>query len=79
LLDTATLGLFFILTGHLPEGIAKSDGLFLHFKIPIGDDRHSALGDARATARLLNAFLQMARGPEHTANVNARPSETLGR
>jgi DNA polymerase-3 subunit epsilon len=62
LLDTASLGLFFILSGHLPSGVAKSDELFAYFQIPFDRDRrHSALGDARATAQLINAFLKMAR------------------
>lgn len=62
LLDTATLGLFFILSGDLPTGVAKSDELFSHFQISFGADRrHSALGDARATAELINAFLRLAK------------------
>ncbi len=62
LLDTAALGLFFILSGDLPSGVAKSDELFGYFQIAFGRNRrHSALGDARATAELINAFLKMAR------------------
>lgn len=59
-LDTASLGLFFILSGNLPKGSATSDKLFSHFSIPFTQgSRHSALGDARATAQLINEFLKM--------------------
>lgn len=72
LLDTAALGLFFILSGHLPSGVAKSDELFGYFQIAFGRNRrHSALGDARATAELINAFLKMATdngGVRHTSS-----------
>lgn len=56
--DTASTGLFLILAGLLPPGAASSDELFGYFKIPFGKkERHSALGDARATARLINSML----------------------
>lgn len=57
-LDTASIGLFLILAEMLPTGAASSDELFAFFQIPFGKkERHSALGDARATARLLNGLL----------------------
>lgn len=60
ILDTASLGLFFILSGDLPSGSATSDKLFSYFQIPFThDNRHSALGDARATAELINEFLKL--------------------
>jgi DNA polymerase III epsilon subunit-like protein len=57
-LDTAAIGLFMILADILPNGAASSDELFKHFQVPFGqNERHSALGDARATATLINAML----------------------
>jgi DNA polymerase III subunit epsilon len=59
-LDTASVALFMILAEVLPPGAASSDELFGFFKIPFGKkERHSALGDARATARLINAMLAL--------------------
>jgi DNA polymerase-3 subunit epsilon len=59
-LDTASVGLFLILAQILPAGAASSDELFGCFGIPFGKkERHSALGDARATARMINELLAL--------------------
>ena len=59
-LDTASVLALLILARRLPPAVASSDGAFEYFGIR-GRERHTALGDALATAELLNALLTLAR------------------
>lgn len=59
-LDTAGLLRFLMLAGVLPVSSASSTEAFRHFGIPIDDtERHTALGDARATARLISKLIEL--------------------
>ena len=51
-LDTHTMLFEGYFRGVLPASACSSSGAFTHFGIPV-EDRHSALGDARATRGLL--------------------------
>ena len=58
-IDTHTLLWAGIQTGLFPATTNTSDGAFKHFNIePPADKRHTALGDAIATQRLLIAILE---------------------
>lgn len=60
ILDTASILRFLALAGRLPEGSAASSNAFAAFKIPLSEnERHTALGDARATALLLTALVAL--------------------
>lgn len=62
LLDTASIIQFLVLAGRLPLNEAGSDSAFAHFGITIPkEERHTALGDARATAALLSRLIQSVR------------------
>jgi len=59
-LDTASVLRFLSLTELLPGKTVSSDGAFEYFGIAIeAETRHSALGDARATAQLLTRLVQL--------------------
>lgn len=61
-LDTAGILRFLILAGKLPIKGAGLDEALAHFKIIVQrDKRHTALGDAVATAQLLNELLKIVR------------------
>jgi len=63
-IDTAGILQFLILAGRLPEGVSDSTSAFRHFGIEFAQgERHSALADARATARLLTKLLKLAHSP----------------
>ena len=58
-LDTASILRFLSLAGRLPESAAASTNAFAAFNISVKDsERHTALGDARATALLLTALVR---------------------
>jgi DNA polymerase III epsilon subunit-like protein len=60
-LDTAAVIRFLSLAGVLPLASAGSDEAFSYFGVPFGaGTRHTALGDARATAHLLNSLIKAA-------------------
>lgn len=62
-LDTASVLRFLWLAGMLPEDAAASTEAFRYLKIKIPQaDRHTALGDARATAELLTRLVELTRG-----------------
>lgn len=56
-IDTASILKFLYYAGQLPEDISSSDGAFQYFKIEV-EKRHSALGDAIATAKLFNELIK---------------------
>ena len=56
-MDTSGIGRFLVLSGKL-ELEPKSDALFDFFGIDQGDMRHTALGDALATALLLDRLIE---------------------
>jgi DNA polymerase III epsilon subunit-like protein len=59
-LDTAGIVRFLIIAGKLPLESAGSTALFEYFKIKVEEGkRHTALGDAVATARLLNHLIDV--------------------
>ena len=61
-LDTHTLLWALRSVGRLPVHVVGSDAAFAHFGIePAPEDRHTALGDARATRALLDALLGLMR------------------
>ncbi len=62
LIDTASVIQLLILAGRLPLERASSDQAFEYFGISVPEgQRHTALGDARATASLLNKLVEMVR------------------
>jgi DNA polymerase III epsilon subunit-like protein len=62
-LDTASVLRFLSLAGMVPEAAAASNEAFRYLKIEISEaDRHTALGDARATAELLTRLVELMRG-----------------
>ncbi len=61
-IDTATLFAFFMASGLVPPGKANGDRMFASMGIPIGEEhRHTALGDAWATALSLSRMAQTLR------------------
>ena len=52
-IDTSSILQFLYYSEILQENISSSDAAFNYFSIPV-EKRHSALGDARATAELFN-------------------------
>jgi DNA polymerase-3 subunit epsilon len=64
-LDTASVLRFLSLAGMLPESAIASTEAFKYMKIAIPQaDRHTALGDAIATAELLSRLVELTRN-EH--------------
>ncbi len=60
--DTASIVRFLILAGLIPIDRAKSTLAFDFFGVTISPaERHTAIGDARATARLMSAMLAFVR------------------
>lgn len=60
LLDTASVMRFLALANRLPFEDPSLDAGLRHFGIQVPNkDRHSALGDARATAQLLNKLIRV--------------------
>lgn len=58
-LDTATLFTFFMAAGLVPPGKASGDRMFAALRIPLANEhRHTALGDAWATALSLSRMAQ---------------------
>jgi DNA polymerase III epsilon subunit-like protein len=61
-LDTATIFAFFMASGLVPPGKANGDRMFASMGIPVGQQhRHTALGDAWATALSLSRMAQTLR------------------
>jgi DNA polymerase III epsilon subunit-like protein len=61
-LDTATIFAFFMASGLVPPGKANGDRMFESMGIPVGQQhRHTALGDAWATALSLSRMAQAVR------------------
>lgn len=60
MIDTASILGFFALSGLLPLSGASSTEAFEHFEITV-PARHTALGDAVATAQLLNKLIEFSR------------------
>lgn len=57
-IDTHTLLWAQHVRGKIPASATSSDGAFSHYKISVRDEeRHTALGDARATRQLLETLL----------------------
>jgi hypothetical protein len=62
---------FLSLTGLLPENTVASNGAFEYFEINVqAGERHSALGDARATAQLLTRLVEFAATPRDRLPAN---------
>lgn len=58
--DTASIMRFLHLCGLAPAAATTSDGAFAFLEVtPEAADRHTALADARATARLLGAAIRL--------------------
>lgn len=61
-LDTATIFTFFMASGLVPHGKANGDRMFAALGVPIpSEHRHTALGDAWATALSLSRMAQTLR------------------
>ncbi len=61
-LDTVTLFQFTMAAGVLPPGKADGDSMFRAFQIPLAEEhRHTALGDAWATALALSRMADLLR------------------
>lgn len=61
-LDTATIFAFFMASGLVPQGKANGDRMFASMGIPLDQQhRHTALGDAWATALSLSRMAQTLR------------------
>jgi len=61
-IDTAGLVRFLVLAGRLPLSGAGSDEAFKHFGIALpAGTRHTAVGDAKATALMLNKLIDLVR------------------
>ncbi len=68
-LDTAGIVRFLMLAGKLNLQTASSNAAFKHFGIEVSEkERHTALGDARATAILLRKLVELVNEP--TLNNN---------
>lgn len=75
-LDTASLIQFLILAGRMPLSEASSTAAFSHFGITFGaGERHSALGDAIATAKLLSKLIELVRTPYNVMPVFSSPMQ----
>lgn len=61
-IDTASILKFLYFSNILETDISSSDAAFKHFSINI-EKRHTALGDARATALLFNELLKLVSQP----------------
>ena len=60
MLDTASILRFLSLTGRLPAAAVASSEAFAHLGVSIAAEmRHTALGDARATAELLTRLVEL--------------------
>lgn len=65
-LDTASVLRFLHLLGKVPVSATSSSGGFAHFGIDVPQrQRHTALGDARATAELLSRMLALMDKDDH--------------
>jgi len=77
--DTASIIRFFMLAKRLDIPAANSTDAFKYFGIEISDtERHTALADARATAKLLKGLVGMVKEPQEMKEVKAdvsTPSE----
>ena len=58
IIDTSSILHYLYLAGRLKQRATSSDDAFAHFDIMV-DGRHTALGDAMATARLFNKLLRL--------------------
>ena len=57
-IDTASILKYLYLSGKIPEDISSSEKAFKYFNI-IVENRHSALGDAKATALLFDKLVKL--------------------
>ena len=63
-IDTSSIMNFLKLAGKLPIPSSSLESGLKYFQIEVKDsDRHTALADARATAKLLTALIELVRGP----------------
>ena len=70
-LDTVTIFQFFMAAGLIPPGKANGDRMFQSLGIPIPDEhRHTALGDAWATALSLSRMAQSVKRGQFPATTN---------
>jgi len=61
-IDTASLLHYLALAGLVPDDLVGSDRAFRYFNVSFDpEERHTALGDARATARLLTELVERLR------------------
>ncbi len=71
-LDTVTLFQFFMAAGLIPPGNATGDRMFAALGVPIPDEhRHTALGDAWATALCLSRMAQSVKRGQFPATCQA--------
>jgi DNA polymerase III epsilon subunit-like protein len=71
-LDTASILRFLALAGQIPENTAASSNAFAHFKIPFKElERHTALGDAKATGLLLSALIEQVTNAPSPRSISA--------
>ena len=73
--DTASILFYLYLTGKLKEKITSSQQAFDHFGITV-DGRHTALGDALATAKLFSNLVGMLEN-RHAKGKIPRPKDTM--
>lgn len=71
-LDTASILRFLALAGQVPDATAASSNAFAHFNVALSElERHTAIGDAKATGQLLTALIALVNSHPVSRNVFA--------
>lgn len=78
-IDTSSIMNFLRLAGKLPIPNSSLDSGLRYFRIEVkGHERHSALADARATAKVLTALIELVRGPANVSPMLVPSGTTVG-